>query len=189
LTNVFPGNPLTSVELGRFVLLDEVEGNGESWFLARCFSLLPRKVRGVVSFSDPFPREDSKGRLVFPGHIGTIYQASSAVYLGTGPRRSLHLLPDARVFSNRAIQKIRKRERGWQYAAAILEAFQPKRRRKPIDPLGEERDARAWLEKWLPRLTRVVRHPGHHKYAFPLWRPARRLLPPSLPYPKNKETA
>jgi hypothetical protein len=182
LTSVFPGSPLSSVELGRFVLLDQVEGNGESWFLARCLSLLPRKVRGVVSFSDPFPRADISGRLVFPGHLGIIYQASNAVYLGTGPRRTLRLLPDGRVFSNRAIQKIRAQERGWRYSAALLEAA-------GAAPLREADDARAWLSTWLPRLTRAVRHPGHHRYAFVLWRPARRLLPPSLPYPKNKEAA
>jgi hypothetical protein len=33
------------------------------------------------------------------------------------------LLPDGRVFSDRAAQKIRNSERGWKYAAAQLEAF------------------------------------------------------------------
>jgi hypothetical protein len=31
LTSVFPLDPLESVELGRFVLLDSVPANGESW--------------------------------------------------------------------------------------------------------------------------------------------------------------
>ena len=31
LTSVFPGRATHSVELGRFVLLDEVPGNGETW--------------------------------------------------------------------------------------------------------------------------------------------------------------
>ena len=31
---------LTTVELGRFVLLDSVAGNGETWFLARSFDIL-----------------------------------------------------------------------------------------------------------------------------------------------------
>jgi hypothetical protein len=177
LTSIFPGKATDSVELGRFVLSDLVPGNGESWFLARCFDLLRGRVRGVVSFSDPFPRSTVDGRPIFAGHIGTIYQASNACYLGTGPRRTLRLLPDGRVFSNRAIQKIRSRERGWEYASAILEASGAPR-------CGE--DPRAWLQAWLPRLTRAIRHPGHHRYAFPLWRPGRRLLPPSLPYPKKE---
>ena len=33
LTSVFPGRATDSVELGRFVLLDEVPGNGETWML------------------------------------------------------------------------------------------------------------------------------------------------------------
>src|SRR5262245_22283895 len=36
----FPGGASSSVELGRFVLLDDVPANGESWFLARCFEQL-----------------------------------------------------------------------------------------------------------------------------------------------------
>lgn len=37
---VLPGERLSRVELGRFVLIDAVPGNGESWFLARCFEIL-----------------------------------------------------------------------------------------------------------------------------------------------------
>jgi hypothetical protein len=56
---------------------------------------------GVVRFSDP--RRTATGELVFPGHIGTIYQASSAAYLGlTAPCRLL-LLPDGCVLSERAL--------------------------------------------------------------------------------------
>ena len=42
---------LTTVELGRFVLLDSVAGNGETWFLARSFEILRKHaIVGVVSF-------------------------------------------------------------------------------------------------------------------------------------------
>jgi hypothetical protein len=175
LTSVFPGNPLDAAELGRFVLLDDVKANAETWFLARCFELLRGRLRGVVSFSDPFPRTTLDGRVTFKGHLGTIYQASNAVYLGQGKRATLRLLPDGRVLSARAISKIRALERGWRYSAALLEGF------------GAEQltgDPAAWLREWLPRLTRNVRHPGNHRYAFALWRPVRRVLPASLPYPK-----
>ena len=40
LTSIFPGQATDSVELGRFVLLDEVPGNGETWMLGRCFHSL-----------------------------------------------------------------------------------------------------------------------------------------------------
>ena len=65
LTSVFPLSPLDSVELGRFVLLDSVPANGESWFLAGTFECLRRKVLlGVVSFSDPIPRTKADGTLL-----------------------------------------------------------------------------------------------------------------------------
>ena len=74
LTGPFPMLPAAeAVELGRFVLLDDVPANGETWFLARAFELLPAEgIRGVVSFSDPVPRRRSDGTLVMTGHIGNI---------------------------------------------------------------------------------------------------------------------
>src|SRR5262245_32628487 len=144
LTNVFPGDARESVELGRFVLLDDVPGNGETWFLGRCFEELRREgLRGVVSFSDPVPRTTAAGAVVFAGHVGTIYQAHNALYLGRAKSSVLRLLPDGRVFSNRAAAKIRGRERGWRYAAAQLEAF-------GAAPLTDTMDARAWLHDWMP---------------------------------------
>lgn len=177
LTAVFPGDARDSVELGRFVLLDRVPGNGETWFLARAFEILRRDgYRGVVSFSDPVPRACLDGRTIFAGHIGTIYQAHNAVYLGRGTARRLRLLPDGTVFSDRAAQKVRTGERGWRYAAGLLE-----RHGAPAAP--EEPEARrTWLATWTADLTRPLRHPGNHKYAWALQR--RIMLPPSIPYPK-----
>jgi hypothetical protein len=176
LTNVFGGSPTDSVELGRFALLDQVAFNGESWFLARCLRLLRKQeVQGVVSFSDPVPRTTADGRLVFPGHIGTIYQASNAVYLGRGRARTLRVLPDGTVFSDRALQKVRAREQGWEYASAQLVKF-------GADPLGAEDDGRAWLARWLPLLTRPMRHPGNYRYA---WALAGIRLENLAPYPKK----
>jgi hypothetical protein len=75
----------SGVELGRFVLLDEVPFNAETWFLARAVRVLRAELpelAGIVSFSDPVPRRDSSGALVMPGHVGTIYQARNAAYRG-----------------------------------------------------------------------------------------------------------
>jgi hypothetical protein len=185
LTNVFPLPALTAIELGRFVLLDAVGGNGETWFLARCFALLKTKgIRGVVSFSDPLQRRNVAGELVHMGHVGTIYQSHNGIYLGRGTPRTLRLLPDGRVFSDRAAQKIRTGERGWKYAAAQLEAFGAKE--VPTD----DTEARAhWLAASLAILTTKLRHRGNHKYAWPLDSAIRRELPASLPYPKILDTA
>lgn len=177
-----PCERLEGVELGRLVLLDEVPGNGESWFVARCFDLIRRDgYRGVLSFCDPMPRSTADGSVVFGGHYGCVYQSSNATYLGQAQPRTIRLLPDGRVFSDRAISKIRSRERGWRYSAAILERF-------GAAPLGDEDDSRAWLATWLPRLTRAARHPGNHVYAFGLDRLTKKHLPPSLPYPKLDPT-
>jgi hypothetical protein len=178
LTNVFPVPATDAVELGRFVLLDDVPGNGETWFLARAFDLLRGEVAGVLSFSDPVPRAALDGRLVFPGHVGTIYQAHNGVFMGRGRCQVLRLLPDGSVFSQRARQKIRARDKGWRYAAALLE-------RAGAAPLGEGEDARAWADRWVPALTRPLRHPGNYKYAWPLDRHLRRHLGRSQPYPKR----
>jgi hypothetical protein len=167
LTSVFPGDATESVELGRFVLVDEVPGNGETWFLARSFELLRREgLLGVVAFSDPVPRSTADGRRIFPGHIGRIYAAHNSVYLGRGAASVLHLLPDGRVLSRRTIQKIRARERGWEGAVRQL-------RRYGAPAPG--RDLSAWLRQCLQALTRPLRHRGNHKYAWVIDR-ARRAL-------------
>lgn len=180
LTNVFDLPARSAVELGRFVLLDSVPGNGETWFLARAFARLrERGIQGVVSFSDPLPRRTRDGAIVHIGHVGTIYQAFSGVYMGRGTARTLRLLPDGRVFSDRAAQKVRGDERGWRYASAQLEQF-------GFDACPEEGRARAeWLGRALAALTIPVRHRGNHKYAWPLEKAVRAQLPRSLPFPKT----
>lgn len=176
--DVLPGDRDESVELGRFVLLDAVLANGETWFLARCFALLRALgYTGVVSFSDPVRRTASDGQVVFPGHVGTIYQASNATYLGTTKARRIRLLPDGTVIHGRALAKIRKRDVGWRYSAAMLE-------RHGADPLGPTRDPVAWLSEWLPKLTTPLRHGGNHRYVWALHHRDRRLLPAGQRYPK-----
>jgi hypothetical protein len=179
LTNTFPGDPLESCELGRFVLLDEVPGNGESWFAARCFHQLRREgIIGVVSFSDPEPRTTESGERIFAGHIGTIYQSLSARFVGRSTPRTLRLLPDGKVFNDRTAQKIRSGERGWQSSAAILEMYGATK--VPTQP----QERREWFNYWRARLTRQLQHPGNYKYVWGFTRAAQRALPVALPYPK-----
>jgi hypothetical protein len=184
LAKVFPGEQSAYVELGRLVLLDELPFNSESNFVAQCFRLLRREsIEGVLSFSDPMPRTALDGRVILPGHIGTIYKGLSARYLGRATARTLRLLPDGTVFSDRAAQKIRSRERGWVYAVdQLVAAGAP----APILTQTTEAGLRAWLAEHLPRVTRTLRHPGNHKYAWALSRAIRRHLPESLPYPERR---
>lgn len=107
--------PANGVELGRFVLLDDVPANGETWFLRRAFGEVRRElggVRAVLAYSDPVRRETSDGQTVMPGHVGTIYQAHNGRYVGRAGSRTLLLDADGRVVSERTISKIRLQERG-----------------------------------------------------------------------------
>lgn len=190
LTNPLPGlRPYTqSLECSRFVLLDEAPGNSESWFLARCFDvLLAEGVRGVVSFADPLPRRTASGMVVMPGHVGTIYAATNAVYTGRATARTVKVLPDGTVFHDRTAQKIRRLEQGHQYAEAQLVALGAPRPRPGGSPA-------LWLREALVAVgARSIRHRGAHRYVFRLGRTrAEReeieLAVPSLrPYPKHPD--
>jgi hypothetical protein len=171
-----------AMELGRFVLLDRVPFNAESWVIRRCLEVLAREgVEGVVMFSDPEPRTDAAGALTFRGHHGTIYQASGAVYAGRATPRTLKLLADGTVVSARTLSKIRSRERGWRYAVAQLVAA------GAPSPTG---DLAAWLRAVLPTVTRTVRHHGNHRYLMPVSAAAKRcLVGAGLPYPKAPAVA
>jgi hypothetical protein len=176
--NCLPGGRETGIELGRLVLLDDVEGNGETWYLARCFEQLRRLgYRGVVSFSDPIARTDLAGALIFPGHAGTIYQAHNAVFLGRTKSETKRLLPDGTVIPARTLNKIKKSDKGWRYAAELLE-------RHGAEPLRPCEDGAAWLVRWLPIVTRPFKHAGNLKYAWALLGRDRKHLPPSKPYIK-----
>lgn len=180
LTNVFPGNANDSIELGRFVLLDEVMSNAETFFLARCRELLRREgLRGLVSFADDHPRTTAAGTILFRGHRGQIYQAGAFSFIGRGARKTLYVFPDGTTLERRAISKIRNRETGFRYACAIL-----------IDRGADEpgKDPRAWLDFWLPKLTTPVKHLGCLKYAIPIAKGAT-IAVPRLPYPKDYPSA
>jgi hypothetical protein len=158
-------DPAAGVELVRFVLLDDVEANGETWFLRRAFAevrgALP-DVRAVLAYSDPERRTSLDGRVVLPGHVGTIYQAHNGRYVGRSSSRWLWLDPAGRVVSDRALSKIRNDERNAAGAArTLLDAGAPPRR------IGE--DPAAWVARALAEGPfRRVRHPGNHVYAWPL---------------------
>jgi hypothetical protein len=179
LTNIFTCDPLESIELGRFVLLDNVPSNAESWFFARCRELLKREgIKGIVAFSDDTPRTTLDNNYpLFVGHIGNFYQASNGVYLKRTTPRTLKLLRDGSVFSDRAASKIRKRERGWRYAANILVkhgATEP--------PSDNPAALNTWLRYWTTTLTRPLKHAGNHRYCWTLSSSV--SLPPSHSYPK-----
>jgi hypothetical protein len=163
LTCVFPElrPSVESVELGRLVLADDVAGNAETWFLARCHELLTaRGVVGIISFSDPVPRRLPTGRLVMPGHVGIVYQAMNAIYTGTSTARTLWILPDGTVMSGVALQKIRQRKRGHRYAEQTLIRW-------GMRPMDDGEDPCGWLaEAKTACRVRTYRHAGNHQYVW-----------------------
>ena len=150
-------------ELARFVLLDECEGNAETWFLARAlrgFKSLHPLVQVVLSYSDPVPRTCFDGRVVFPGHTGGIYAASNALYLGRASPKVQLLAPDGRALANRVISKLRNGEIGRRYAERTLADFAGLTR-------GPEEGPGAFADRAVAAL-RPQRHPGNHLFAFAL---------------------
>ena len=130
---------------------------------------------GGVSFSDPMPRRTVSGVLIKPGHCGTLYQALNARFVGRSWRRSLRLLADGTVLSDRTIQKLRAGEPG---TASIRQRLGQLGIRLPDGPVGPE------LTILLNKHTRSLRHPGNFKYVWPFSRAAAKHLPNPLPYPK-----
>ncbi len=152
-------------ELGRFILLDEVPYNAESYFLAGAFKALRElrsSVSAVVAYSDPMPRSTASGDVILPGHVGIAYQASNALYLGRASSKTLHLTPSGIALSSRAISKVRLQEHGAQSAENRLVKLGATRR-----PFGQ--DPSEWIDDILKsNAFQKVRHPGNHIYAWPL---------------------
>ncbi len=172
-----PAPRLARAELGRFVLLDDVPANGESWFLARVFEQARREgFAAVVAHSDPEARTTADGKVVFPGHLGTIYQATNATYCGRTPPRTWRILPDGTVLSARGLSKLRAHDKGWSYVAELLV------RHGAPPPSG---DWRAWVRHAVAIASRPLRHRGTHRYLWALDRSLRRHLPAPQPYPKG----
>lgn len=165
LTCVFPElrPSVESVELGRLVLADDVAGNAETWFLARCHEILTaRGVVGIISFSDPVPRRLPSGLLIMPGHVGVIYQALNAIYTGRAWARTVWILPDGTIMNGVALQKIREQKRGHRYAERILTAW-------GMRPMRDDDDPKKWLaEAKSTCRVRTHRHPGNHQYVWTL---------------------
>lgn len=199
LTNVFPelAPYYETLELSRLVLLDEVPANAETWALARAFRLAADTgLRGVVSFSDPMPRDrlvrdpgtgDTRLVRVSPGHTGTVYQAGpmgGAVYTGTStPQRAWRVRATGEILNSRALEKVPAGDVG---AAAVQRRLVALGARAPRD--GE--DPRVWLREACAAVADRVVAPGKHRYAFRVARSSAErtrvtMALPALPYPKR----
>lgn len=181
--------PSAGVELGRFVLLDEVEGNGETWFLRRAFAALRQarpEIRAVLSYSDPLPRADARGQVITPGHVGVIYQAHNGRYVGRTKPETLIIDRDGRVIPRRALSKLKHDEKGARYVyQRLLAAGAPVRHL--FEP-GPAYVARALQDGPFHK----IRHPGNHAYVWPLGTRVERetllaRFAPARAYPKKRD--
>jgi hypothetical protein len=171
------------VMLGRLVLLDDVEANGETWMLRRAFALLRRykpEVRAVIAYADPVPRRTTDGALVKPGHVGTCYQAFNGEYRGRSKSRSLILAANGEVVSERLMSKVRLEERGRDYAERELLRLGAPRRR--LLESGDAYVRRALASGGFRRM----RHPGNHVYVWTLDPRGSRERPKGQ-YPKSPD--
>lgn len=169
-------------ELGRLVLLPEVLHNGESWFITRAFDALRTArpyIRVVLSYCDPLERRTSQGQLVKPGHFGSIYQATNAIFVGRAAARTLRMLPDGRVLHPYVLYKAKHLKKGWAAAVHAIEAAG--------GPEREGESVAAWIDRVAATL-RPVRHPGNFTYTFGLdagaWSQLHAMHGSGFPYPK-----
>lgn len=104
-----PERKRSVTELHRLVLLDEVPKNAESFFISRALKLLKIDrpyYKAVLSFADSTQ-----------GHMGTIYQATNALYCGTTAKATFYLDETGRLRHPRQnginITRDMALERGW----------------------------------------------------------------------------
>jgi hypothetical protein len=163
--------------LQRFALLDALEFNAESYFLARVRALLKGEgYCGILTMSDETAKTDLLGNITFPEHIGTIFKSDNAVYLGRSDKSIEYLFSDGSVLSNRSFSKLVNGESGWNYMARKFESYGASN----CPPTASER--REWGFYWRNQLTRKQQNTGKLRYAWSLH--PKVTLPASLPYPR-----
>lgn len=156
-----------SLELGRFVVADREPGNVETWFDARCREyLLDSGVAAVLSFADPVPRLTATGRVLFPGHVGYIYQGGGYLIAGRSEKRTQWQLPDGIFLNGVTMQKIRQQKSGHEAAERrLIEQYGAR-------PMLAGEDPATWLRDAVrddPAVGIVlVQHGGCHRYLKPL---------------------
>lgn len=137
-------------ELHRLVILDVTERNAESWFISRALKLHKKAkphIWAVVSFAD-----------ATEGHVGTIYQATNAIFYGSSSRSRFYRDPDGRLRHPRQngvnVSLEAAQERGWS----------PEYRDAKYRYLFLLPDNK-WHKKQLQRLLRVEPQPYPEKAA------------------------
>lgn len=82
------------IELRRFVAIDDTERNFESYVISRMIKLLPKHIKTVVSYADPYQ-----------GHVGTIYKALNFKYMGQVSAQRV-ILYNGKTYHDKAIRTV-----------------------------------------------------------------------------------
>src|SRR3984885_12440535 len=149
----------TVCDLGRFILNDHVLANAETWFLTRAYRALRQhktladgrtpRFPFSTSYSDPCPRPRFD-HIIFPGHVGIVYQAKNACYTGRSRAR----------LSDRALSKLRADDNDARHVYARL-------REHGAPPLRAGESGARYLERALIEGPfRRIRHRGNHRYVL-----------------------
>jgi hypothetical protein len=151
----------------RFVLAEDVPGNGETYTLGGAWAALRRahpELEAVLAYSDPVARLGPTGHVVKRGHIGRIYGSHNGYYLGRSRAQTLILGPGGVTVNARSLSKLRNDERGRDSVEAEL-------RRLGAPPRRPHESGAAYADRALREGPfRRVPHPGCHVYAWPLRR-------------------
>lgn len=179
--------PIKSLDLGRFVLLPELEGNAETFFLRRALWGLARdkpEYDLVISMSDPMSYRTREGRLISPGHYGGIYIGAGLRHVGRSRPEKRRLAQNGRIVNGRMLAKARKpTESGHDGAIETLIGL-------GAPPPKEGESSAAYVARALQsEAFYEVDHPGNLVYAVPVSQRYARLvnarLLPALPPPTS----
>lgn len=179
--------PIKSLDLGRFVLLPELEGNAETFFLRRALWGLARdkpEYDLVISMSDPMSYRTREGKLISPGHYGGIYIGAGLRHVGRSRPEKRRLAQNGRIVNGRMLAKARKpTESGHDGAIETLIGL-------GAPPPKEGESSAAYVARALQsEAFYEVDHPGNLVYAAPVSQRYARLvnarLLPALPPPTS----
>lgn len=177
--------PIKSLDLGRFVLLPDLEGNAETFFLRRALWGLAQdkpEYDLVISMSDPMSYRTKDGEVISPGHYGGIYVGAGLRHVGRSRPEKRRLAQNGRIVNGRTLAKIRKpSESGHDGAVETLISL-------GAPPPEEGEDGAAYVARALSSGAFCdVNHPGNLVYAVPVSARYARLvnarLLPALPPP------
>lgn len=177
--------PIKSLDLGRFVLLPELEGNAETFFLRRALWGLAQdkpEYDLVISMSDPMSYRTRDGEVISPGHYGGIYVGAGLRHVGRSRPEKRRLAQNGRIVNGRTLSKIRKpTESGHDGAVETLISL-------GAPPPEDGESGAAYVARALRSGAFCdVDHPGNLVYAAPVSARYARIvnarLLPALPPP------